>query len=440
MKINIRTTLAGILLIGVGGFVAGRVSSSGSAAAQAGPAETRAPRSSSQTTGGSADAAKSARTSRSEHSPAMTSSERLAKLESIMRGENALDRNRVLLAYIDQLGPGDFEGAVAHFREMGLTDQRTGEYALLLSAWAGADPTAALAYAKENTRDGFAADTILTTWASADPDSAIRWAKSNFDGEGANPYLAGIIRGIAASDPARATELLASMPRSEERAKGLDAFLPHLLEQGAEATRAWIAGLTDDSLKNGAMMRSTEKLAATDPAGTASWLLANPGEAAKRRMDDVYSTWAQKDQQAALNSFTSLPAGENRSNALRGVITSMAVEDPKAAVSMLDRYPNDVTDKVVQSVIWHSFGSDPSTAASQIARISDEGQRNQMYRRAIGSWLESDPAAAQAWMRTNPLPQPVRDLLGQNQSGASTAPRALVPGFKVSGQTGTPQR
>ncbi|MEO5713338.1 MAG: hypothetical protein ABIT37_07600 [Luteolibacter sp.] len=419
MKLNTSTTLAALVLIGAGGFMAGRVSSPAPAVAkQDAPAETRSSRSiSSSATAGGADGKKSTRTTRPEHGAATTTKERLAKLESIMRGENALDRNRALLAYIDQLGPGDFEGAIAHFRELGLTDSRMGEYSLLLTAWAAADPLAALTYAKDNTREGFATDTILSSWASADPEAAVRWAKANFEGDGANPYLPGIIRGIAESDPARATELLASMPRSEERGKGLEAFLPHLLQQGADATKAWIAALTDPALKDGAIMRSADKLAALDPAGTASWLLANPGEASQRRLDDVYSTWAQKDQQAALSSYAALPAGENRTNALRGVIANVAMESPKAAVSMLDRYPNDVNDRVVQSVVWHSFGEDPSLAASQIARISDENQRNQMYRRAIGNWLERDPISAQAWLQKNPLPQAVQNQLNRQQTG-----------------------
>ncbi len=418
MKLNTTTTLAALVLIGVGGFMAGRVSLPAPAVTvQDGPAETRSSRTSFPTSpGGNADGRKSSRTTRPEREAAMTQQERLVKLESIIRGENPLDRNRALLAYIDQLAPGDFEGAVARFRELGLTDNRMGEYSLLLTAWAAADPLAALAYTRENTRDGFATDTVLTSWASADPEAAIRWANANFDGEGANPFLAGIIRGIAASDPARATELLTSMPRSEERGEGLEAFLPHLLQQGATATRAWIDGLTDNALKDGAIMRAADKLATLDPAGTASWLLANPGEASRRRMDDVYSAWAQKDQQAALSSYAALPAGQDRSNALRGLITNVAMESPKAAVSMLDRYPNDVTDRVVQSVIWHSFGTDPSLAASQIARISDENRRNQMYQRAIGNWLERDPTSAQAWLRSNPLPEAVQNELNRQQS------------------------
>lgn len=384
--------------------MAGRASSpAASGDVPAGPAETRSTRSASRDAGGNgAESKSSARGARPEHDTKLTALNRLARLESIVRGENPLDRNRALLAFIDQLGPGDFEQAVAHFRSLGLTEERMGEYSLLLTAWAQADPLSALAYAKENTSNDFASGTILTSWAATDPEAAIRWANANHEGDGANPYLVGIIRGIAASDPARATELLASMPRSEERGKGLDALLPHLLQQGADATRAWIASLKDDVLRNGAMMRAAQQLAASDPAGTVSWLLANPGEATQRRMDDVYSAWAQKDERAAVSSLAALPTGDARSNALRGVVSSIAVKDPQAAVTMMDRFPNDVTDRVVQNFVWHSFGNDPATAVAAIARIGDPKQREQMYRRTLDAWQQQDPASADAWLRKNP--------------------------------------
>jgi hypothetical protein len=342
--------------------------------------------------------------------------ERLAKLESIVRGENALDRNRALLAYIDQLGPGEFEEAVAHFRSLGITESRFGEYALLLSAWAKADPLSALTYAKENTGSRFATNTILSSWASADPEAAIRWAETNHEGDEANPYLAGIIRSLAATDSARATQLLTGMPRSQERGEALDAMLPHLLRQGGEATRSWIDAITDQSLRDGAMTRTAEQLAATDPAGTAAWLLANPGEASQRRMDDVYSQWVRQDEQAAIGSLASLPSGENRSNALRGVISSVASKDPNAAVTMMNRFPNDVTDRVVQNFVWHSFRSEPSVAVNQISRIGDQREREQMYRRTMDAWMDRDATAATAWMQTNPLPQSVQDHLTRRQN------------------------
>ena len=184
--------------------MAGRISSpDGPSSGKEETAASRSSRSTSKSSDADGSSASSRKLQRSERpdragrTSAGDPAERLAKLESIVRGENALDRNRALLAYIDQLGPGEFEEAVAHFRSLGITESRFGEYALLLSAWAKADPLTALTYAKENTGSRFATNTILSSWASADPEAAIRWAETNHEGDEANPYLAGIIRSLA---------------------------------------------------------------------------------------------------------------------------------------------------------------------------------------------------------------------------------------------------
>ena len=401
MKLKSFSTLAALVVIGIGGFMAGRNSTSPSADSGSTAASDLSPsRSGSSSTRDAVS--ESARKERAERTAKTNSAGRLARLEAIVRGENPLERNRALLAWIDQLGPGDFEDAVARFRSLGLTDERSAEYSILLSAWAQADPLSALVYAKENTRGEFATNTILTTWASTDPEAAIRWATANHQGDGANPFMAGIIRGLAASDPARATEVLVGMPKSLERGEALDVLLPHLLQQGAEAAKSWINAIADDSLRDGAILRTAEQLAETDPAGTAAWLIANPGQASQRRLDNVYNVWAKQDQQAALSSFNSLPAGENRSNALRGVVTSIAAENPQAATSLMDRYPNDVTDRMVASFVWYSLGSDPAVAINAIGRLADQGQRDWMYRRTLNAWNERDPAAATAWAAKNP--------------------------------------
>ena len=394
--------------------MAGRISSPDIAGGglQDGPADTKSSRTASRdSTGGGLGSKQSARTTKNQHSEKGGSKDQLARLESIVRNENALDRNRALLAFIDQLGPQDFEAAIARFKELGIKDSRDGEYSLLLTAWAQADPFTAMGYANKDPNDEFTRDTILTAWASTDAEAAIRWAKSNFTGDGANPYLSGIICGISGSDMTRATELLTSMPRSVERGKGLDYILPHLLDLGADATRSWIGGIKDDALRSGAMIRTAEQLAESDPAGTAAWLLANPGEARQQRMDDVYGAWARSDKNAALTSFSALPTGEDRSNALRGLVSNFAGKDPKEAVSLMDRYPSDVTDRVVQNFVWHSFGTDPAIAATEIARMADQDQRDRTYRRTLEIWMDRDPTAAQAWIKTNAIPESVQKHL-----------------------------
>ena len=349
-------------------------------------------------------------------SAATSPAERLARLEAIVRGENPYERNRALLAFLDRLAPGDFEGVVDHFRALGITEERLGEYGLILAAWAKVDPLAALAYAKAKTDNPFAARAILTSWATEDGAAAIRWAQNNHQGDGANPWLIGVIRGIAATDIEGASNLLKSMPRSVERGEALDVLLPHLLAKGNESTRTWIASIDDDALRSGAMMRAAEAMAKTDPAGTVAWLMENPGEALDRRLDDVFGTWAKQDEAAARSALNTLPTGEIRSDALRGVVTRLALSEPAEGAALMDQYPDEVNDRTVRNFIWHSFGKDPAAALGEVSRIGDEERRNEMYRRAMGAWMRRDAPAAKAWLNTNPLPESVTRSLSQDEA------------------------
>lgn len=417
MKPSSLTTIAAILIIGIGGFLAGRISSSHDTS----PSHDNQPSTSTRSAQSLKPSnkkdelvssnRKSQHPEHSDRSSTHSTTDRFTRLESIVRNENPIDRARAMLDLIDQLAATDFKDAIDRFRSLGLTENRLGEYGMLLSAWANTDPTAALAYAKENTQNPFATNTILSTWASNDPEAAILWAQSNHTDDQANPYFASIIRSLATTDPTRATALLTSMPRSQERGAALDAMLPHLLQQGNDAVKTWIANLTDDSLRSGAIARAANQLAQTDPAGTAALLVANPSDSAQRELDHVYGSWTYQDPQSAINSLASLPAGETRSHALRGAVTSLAMQDPHQGAALMDRFAADVTDSVVQNYVWHSLDKDPATAISQISRISNEHKRLQAYTAAINTWQEKDANAAQAWLRANPLPANVQQHL-----------------------------
>lgn len=398
----------GLLAAGAGGFFAGRISAplqeppdaSAGSPAPSSPRRASSERAASAETdagirrSGSSLAEQRARTVGSATGAS-------ARLDAIIRNEDALDRYRMMLSYIDNLVASDFEAAVSEFRALGMTESRFGEYAMLLSAWAKTDPTGALEYARANTNGSFATNTILASWASNDPESAIRWANENHTGEEANPFMVGIIRALAATDPARATQLITAMPRSVERGEALDGLLPSLLAQGNGATREWIDALQDEALRNGAIMRVAEKFAETDPEGTLAWLKSNPGEAAQRRVDDVYRVWAGKDEAAAMSAYKALPQGDERSNALRGIVSNLADSDPQAAVALMDQNASDVSERTVRHFAWQTFYRDPALAVDQIARVPSEESRGWMYRRLVSAWIERDKAAAATWLQRN---------------------------------------
>lgn len=397
-----------LIIMTIAGFKAGRISSAPQANFSDGekPIERNM-----RPTRNYTDALKTSARATRQSSASKSSTDRLARLESIVRGENSYERTRELLAFVDRIAPDDFQSVIDHFRNLGITEGRLGEYGLILSAWAKLDPYAALTYAKANTESPFATRTILASWATQDPYAAIRWAQENHQGDGVNPLLVGVIQGLASSDTVQATNLLKSMPRSNERGEALDALLPHLLAKGNEATRAWIAEISDDSLRNGAISRATEALAKTDPAGTVAWLLENPGEALDRSLDNVFGIWASQDETAARNALATLSEGKMRSDALRGIVSNLALSDPPKAIDLMNSYPADVNDRTLRNFIWHSFGRDPAAALGQVARISDEGRRNEIYRRSMSSWIERDPAAASLWLQENPLPESVTRAL-----------------------------
>ncbi len=414
MKWNATNVSAACLAVGLGGFVIGKVSHSGGGGTS--EADELLNRSRQISSDGSVSGRETAdgRKGSSSRSPRAASSradstfdERLASMEDIIRGENALDRGRAMLSWIDSLAPSEFEAAVDRFRNLGLTEARMGEYAMLLTAWAQIDPTAALAYTTEKTNGGMATGTVLTAWASRDPEAAVAWAKANHEGDNPNPYMIGIIRGLVETNPTRATQLLEELPYSGERGNALQAMMPHLLQLGSEGAKDWIAKLSDDRLKDGATARFAEAMAKQDPAGTATWLLANLGEASTRSVDEVFTEWAKTDKNAAMSSFEKLPEGDARSRALRGLVMVDARENPQAAAALMNQYPNDVDDRMVQHFIWNSFDKSPQTAVSQIGLIKDERSRDRMYDRALDGWLNEDPAAARAWVSSANLSENV---------------------------------
>jgi len=410
MNRNALLAPAAVIIAG-GSFLAGRLSvssdSPGNSQESVGPvASARATGSTSSGDGSSGHARSGDAKSLSSRSAGKEA--KFAKLEEIVRKNDPVERNRALLAFLDQLGPGDMEEAIERFKSLDLGESRNGEYAMLLAAWAKADPVAALDHAKEDDEDEFALKTILATWAGNDPDAALRWADSQFDGDGANPYLIGIIQGIAATDLNKATQLLTSMPYSNERGEALASLLPYVLTKGGDAAREWVSSIQDEQLREGVINRVVEQLASKEPKETADWLLANPSQATIRQLDDAMAAWAEKDQKGAVAYYGALPTGEARTNALRGIVNTMAAENPKEAARFMDSHPADTNDQVVQQFVWHSSQGDPALAATYIAKISNEREQINLYNRMLNGWMRRDPAAANAWIRSNPLPPAVQ--------------------------------
>jgi hypothetical protein len=407
------------VIVGAISFMIGRGTNSAPTTAQdLNSAATSSSRSSSSQGSFTSDARRTSATARTgtdaSSAASATKGDPIARMREISEISDPLERARLWLQLVDSLAPEQFEDFVAAFRAEGLSSERMGDYAMLLSAWAKVNPVEALDYASKATGNPFARQTILASWASFDPDSAINWAKTNHTGDGANPWMVGVIKGLASQDPERATALMSEMPKSVERGQALDSLLPTIMKRGLAETRDWVDAITDPALREGAMMRVAENSASKDPQGTADWLVANPSEATNRRIDDALYAMASKDQSAALSYLNKLPAGDTRSNALRGIINAVAVESPQRAAALMDNHSGDLTDRTVQQFVWHSFQKDPQTAITSIARMTNVEEQERMYNRSLDWWMRRDQQAAIDWVNSNTLPANVVDRINRN--------------------------
>lgn len=336
-------------------------------------------------------------------------------LQDIMRHENPVERNNTLLALIETLSAEEFAGVVDAFRELGITDSRRGEYAMLLSAWATIAPQEAIAYAHENTGGTFARNTILATWAGTNPDAALAWALANHDSEEANPWLVGVIRGIAPNNLERATGIMNEMQRSRQRGAALNAVVSLLMARDPASAKEWASTVDDPTLRSAAFARTAEVLSRRDVAEAANWLTSvGDIEALNRAGDDLAEDWYEQDPDAAMQWLTTLPA-EALGSAAEGIIDRMSrdnnsIEAASYLADIMRTNPNANYDEAVEELIGSSRRNDPQLAAEWVRALSSQNEQNRQYQRILGRWNAQNPEEVQDWVATNAdyLPENVK--------------------------------
>jgi hypothetical protein len=330
------------------------------------------------------------------------------RLANLVRLTDSFERQRALMDLIDTLGPGEFAAMADQFRQLDHLGDARGEYDLLLRGWAKADPLAALEYASRNNGGG-ARSTILQTWANNDPAAAERWALANHEGDGPNPHLAAIIRGIAGNDVAKASELAQTMPLSRERGEAVDAITRALFLQSPEAAMAFPATITDEALKGGFVAAIADRMLRKDPNKAAEWIASmDQGEVQNRAARGVAEALARTDAQNAASWVRKLKP-EAQAEAARGVIPIMSGSDiPGTAqwVSGLAGTPG--YDRVVEEFVWSCNTRAPEQSAAWIQGVANPDQQRRLYHRMLGEWAQRDAAAVKQWIAENNVPEDVR--------------------------------
>jgi hypothetical protein len=336
------------------------------------------------------------------------------RISAIIRIGDPLERQSALLEMVSQMGPEQFAAVAEQFRSMDHFGDSRGEFNIILRGWAKTDPLGALKFAESSPDSRETTSTILAGWAGNDPSAAERWARDNFKGEGPNPWMSAVIRGVAATDLAEASRMIGTLPASRERGEAIDAISRALFVKGTDAALDYPSTILDPDLRAGFIDNIARRLAAKDASKAADWLASNPdadvqnrtaraiGDALARQDPAVAATWLKKLSPAA------------QAEAARGIIPRMSSGDITGTaqwVSSLNGIPN--YDRVVEEFVWSCDQRAPEQSAAWIQGVANEEQRTRLYHRMLGDWSRRDAAAVKNWIANNEVPPSVARRFGR---------------------------
>lgn len=341
---------------------------------------------------------------------------RLAGLSEILQNVTSENAQALLDVFVENRGRG-FE--------------REQEFGLFLEAWARVDGKAAMDWLITKNpnlatmggggagpgmgsfaggrggrgggdwQDRMNAFRVLSGWASADPKSALEWASGMGEAGEENPYLIGVINGLSRTDVPAATSILAEMPYGRVRGMAVDRILDNVIVNGVDASIGWARSISDEQLREGVLVRLSDRISESDPARSLSLLgdIKTPEQRANSVRMLVYA-WARNDAAAASSWVGRLDDPELKSDAQAGLIQSWVRRDPDAAGQWLNTQPKGPDlDKAITAYVDRTSMREPQKALLMANSLSDEQMRRTTLERVMSRWMEFDPDGANQFLQ-----------------------------------------
>ena len=339
-------------------------------------------------------------------------------ITELMSEGNVGSRFEILLAQLERSETEDFEVLLREIAERGFNGVMQEERVLIVSAWAKRDPIAAMEYLKEFDQGDRMQFAAMATWASSDPDAAEAWARENHNGKGANDWMVGVVKGLAATDPMRAGALIAEVSKSRkngERWKAMELTMPYVMERGNEYAKTWLGELGDGGLQSDGAMWMVREMDDVEPEEGARWISSLETKEARREASEVVAArFAREDLAGAQSWVKSLPE-DTRTEAAEGVVAVMAKDDPRAAVAWLEKLGDNADyDGAWVDLLQKGFKAEPGVAMVSALRLANEDWRERYTRDYLSRWMKQDEAAAKQWVAdyTEYLPPKVAKRFG----------------------------
>jgi len=262
------------------------------------------------------------------------------------------------------------------------------------------DARAALRYAETLPGAGPQRRQLLQTiagfYGKQDPDAALAWAR---DLAGEQGVLAAVVGGIAATNPARAFELAASLPATE-RFQAVQSTVMNGLRPGGDA-----AAMADRILELRPELR-TMALSTLFSFWTfgqsedaLDWLTRNGDRVPVDAYRDAARQIANRFPATAARYVSQVPPAV-RPDWIAAVAQALAQNDAQAGVTWLERFRGQAGyGEGVATLTQVIAQSDPPRAARLLATVDGPLRESSSSVQVIANqWAQRDPAAAARWV------------------------------------------
>ena len=253
-------------------------------------------------------------------------------------------------------------------------------------AWARHDPIAALEWSK--TRDPFieqdlVSEAMLSGWASVNPQAALSWARENEslkdeEQKRGNELLIGVMKGMAETDLAGATELMKELNYVLYLENAASTLMASAWAKGEQAAFDWVESFPEGKARNSAYEALGKRLIREDMDRAVEWVDSMDESEIKTKIArETAEAMVILSPKKAADWVARMPVGEARSASMERVVSEWVEQDPVATAEWLNQFPNDQSIDGALAIFAREVAEKQPQSALQWAQSIEDSQRRE---------------------------------------------------------------
>jgi len=276
-----------------------------------------------------------------------------------------------------------------------------------------ADIQAALAHLNDisdlNKRAGMR-NALLRRWAELDGRGAFEYVMSLAEGEIKVQAMTAVTGVLAHSDPEFLAGKALAMPGNRSSRELIQNLATSWAQNDADAALKWAEQLPEGLGKRDALAIIRFQLEQQDPAEVAAQINTMPaGDSRNTLISSLATQWGMRDPAKAIEWANGLPESE-KSLALSQLVGAWANQSPLDAGKFVAQLPpGEMQNQTAMSVVSSWANQDPGMTAAWVMQFPDSNLQEQGIRELVNIWSINDSEGAKNWAQGLPEGS-VRDM------------------------------